>query len=76
MKFFGFIEISYSWKNEVDTFDREHFSDPPPPHPLLFGHPIYRYLGYLSEDPPPPTPPNLLLRPPLLFETVKQINSK
>ena len=74
MTFFGFIEISYSWKNEVDTFDQEHFSDPPPPHPLLFGHPIYRYLGYLSEDPPPP--PNLLLRPPLLFETGKQINSK
>ena len=67
MKFFGFIEISYSWKNEVDTFDREHFSDPPPPHPLLFGHPIYRYLGYLSEDPPPPHPAQPFVKTPSII---------
>ena len=67
MKFFGFIEISYSWKNEVDTFDREHFSDPPPPHPLLFGHPIYRYLGYLSEAPPPPHPAQPFVKTPSII---------
>ena len=67
MKFFGFIEISYSWKNEVDTFDREHFSDPPPPHPLFFGHPIYRYLGYLSEAPPPPHPAQPFVKTPSII---------
>ena len=57
MTFFGLIEISYCWI-------REHFSDPSPPPPLLFGLP--RLLVFrLSVGPPPspfitpPPPPNI-----------------
>ena len=58
VKFFGSIEISYSWI-------REHFSDPP----FYLDPPTPRLLIFRLSVGTPPFPPSLLLRFPLLFGT-------